>query len=159
MELRPKHLGLTVMILLFGFVNLSPAQQARSALRMAAATKADISQMDWLLLRAQVDNLANFSSSPPHLHHLAYDAATDRIVVVAIADPDWLASAKAETLKEKLQTIAIAHCVSVFLFNKATAGWSSEEQLRHCYAELMTWDKKGEFRTAAVYENSEVKLR
>src|SRR5437016_5635585 len=98
MESRGKiALGLVIVFLLAAF-NLASAQQSPSALRIAASTKAELSQMDWILLRAQVDNLAEFSSSSPvSLHHLSYDAASDRIVVTAVANPDWLASAKAET--------------------------------------------------------------
>ena len=158
MTIVRRRIYVVVGLLLVGAIALS-AQQSRSILQSWVNAKADISRMDWILLNARVENIREFSDGPMDTHTLTYDPVLDRIVGITVTSPKWLETATFANVKDSLQSIAIAHCVSVFRQNPATASWTAEDQFRHCYFELRTWDEQAKFKTVAVFENGEVKLR
>jgi hypothetical protein len=100
------------------------------------------SRMDWILLKAQVDALQEtIGTTKVGLPTFRYDRTSDRIIVNAFVNPDWIKTATLESIKDTLNLNGIIYCGRPFLDDDALQVSHKDSQLKHCLVFFYTFEQ------------------
>ena len=130
-----------------------PSEAAKSRLRKLSETKADISTLDWIFLRARVESLEpHFRGykSDPILEEIFYDSSRDRIAAHVSVSQEWLESAPLKRVRTELLILSDAYFSAVvgnrFMNYSGSSGkWggaASQRQAAETAALCKPWKNK-----------------
>lgn len=145
------------------FIGVALAQQKKVTLVDLYATKADQTQLDWILLKAELAEMRDTT----HVTDIgwpayAYHRSSNKLFVNVYVDPDWWAKTDASTLRDKLQGSGISSCLKPFL-EEPTLSYLVEKDKRNtnCQTNFYTLSKGARWLDVATYyfDRSELVLR
>jgi hypothetical protein len=144
-------------------IGVALAQQKRVTLADFSATRADVTQLEWILLKAE---LAEMRDTTPVTDigwpAYAYHRSSNKLLVNVYVDPDWWAKTDASTVKDKLQGSGNSICGKPFL-EEPSLGYLVEKDKgnTNCEASFYTLSKGARWVDVATYyfDRSELVLR
>ena len=133
--------------------------QSKGDLRNLALSSAQISKLDWILLKAKVDRISGYAPldpvAPSWTPEYAYDLRTDRIAAfVDGVDPSVLSMKDAD---RHLWRNAMTVCVELF----SQPELRQLDQNTRCYVRFSTFEFSGgsvQRKLIATYENGKLKM-
>ena len=145
------------------FIGVGLAQQKRVTLVDLSATRADLTQLDFILLKAELSEIRDTTSvSDIGWPAYAYHRSSNKLFVSVYVDPDWWAKTDAITLKDRLQNKGVNSCLKPFL-EEPTLSYLAEKDRKNtnCEANFYTLAKGARSLDVATYyfDRSELVLR
>lgn len=138
--------------LLFGIlVGTVTAQQRKPTLADFASTKADITKLDWVLLKAEVEVMKSTQAvSDVGWPSYGYDRSQNRLWANVFVNDRWWAQADTKTAKDKLELNGMLYCSSPFLVDQQLEDFI-KNKATGCEVNFYTWGRKGDRTDLATF--------
>src|SRR5262249_14219856 len=134
-------------------IGVALAQQKKVTLVDLSATRADVTQLDWILLKAELAEMRDTT----HVTDVgwpvyAYHRSSNKLFVNVYLDPEWWAKTDASTRKDKLQDSGISSCTKPFLEEPTLKHLVEKDQENtNCEAHFYTLAKGARWLDVATY--------
>lgn len=125
------------------------AQTPNAGLRERAFQLADekmqVSKLDWILLTARVRALEQVTAHESARHTsmvgMRYDRESKSVIASAFVDPEWLAGAKMDAVKNTLLNQGTSYCVDGLALAESEAGdvLAAVNAGKDCSVHFFTW--------------------
>ncbi|MFQ5696024.1 MAG: hypothetical protein ACE5HB_08550 [Terriglobia bacterium] len=147
------------------------SQEREVRLTALASQRADITEMDWLLMKAQLHTLQwmfyEDFANPIIPMGSRYDAESNRIISGHLVRPEWNRTTTLDLAKKKLRSTATTYCVQGVMVNlplaQQTALLARKEVSKACKVDFYTLalGESGQLerKEVATFENGRLILK